>query len=281
MKSVRAVIFSAIIGQFLFPICAEHGAYAGQLAHKTTIFEEKSEDSSELITAPKDADLDVIGAEVESEGTRWFPVKYEGKSGFVRSRNVILTDGDVGFIRDDRERDRLLGSNLTWHLQTSPVGLVESRYNAQISRFFGSSFAIGLKATIIHDAPQSVFGSDDGVEAGAQAAFYYPLGKAKIVLKPGLYYANFKRGNYLDDAASYTLQSGTIDRDEVHGPMVEGLGGLLFWINSKASLEFLGGFQSYKMVFYTYSTSDGSRVEKLPAKLQVNPVVEFNIGIAI
>ena len=277
MQSARTAIF----GLILCSICHERNAHAGQLAHKTIIFADKSEDSSELITAPKDADLDVTGVEVESEGTRWFPVKYDGKSGFVRSRNVILTDGDVGFVRDDRERDRLLGSNLTWHLQTSPVGLVESRYNAQISRFFGSSFAVGLKVTIIHDATQSVFGSDDGVEAGAQAAFYYPLGKAKIVVKPGLYFANFKRGNYLDDATNYTLQSGTIDRDEVHGPMIEGLGGLLFWINSKTSLEFVGGLQSYKMVFYTYSTSNGSRVERLPAKLQVDPVVEFNIGIAI
>ena len=255
-------------------------AHAGQLAHKTTIFSEKSEDSTELAIAPKEADLDVTGEEVESEGTRWFPVKYQGKSGFVRSRNVTLTEGDVGFIGNDG-RDRQLGSGLTWHLQTSPVGLVESRYNGQISRFFGPSFAFGLKATIIRNAPQSVFGSDDGIEAGAEAAFYIPLGRAKIVLKPGLFYANYKRGNSLGDAVSYTLQSGTIDRDEVHSPMLEGLGGLLFWFNSKASLEFLGGLQSYQMVFYTYSTSDGSRVERLPAKLQVDPVVEFNIGIAI
>ena len=184
-------------------------------------------------------------------------------------------------VESEGEHDRLTGSGFIWHFQTSPVDLVESRYNGQISRFFGPTFALGVKATVIHNAPQAVFGNDDGYEAGVQAAFYFPLGKAKVVFKPGLFYANFKRGNDIGDAVSNTLQSGTLDRDEVHGPMAEALGGLLFWLNSNVSMEFTGGLQSYKMSFFTYNTGDGSRVERLPAQKMIYPVVEFNVGWAI
>lgn len=181
---------------------------------------------------------------------------------------------------DQKEAEPWLPS---WHVQTSPNGDILNRFNLAVSRFFSPNIAIGIKGTKMSDASQSVFGKDDGYEAGARGSYYFfssPSGRVRIGPALGLYYANFRRGNSLGDAIDSFFQSSTLDRDEINGLMVEGLASFLFAANSWLTFEPMAGLQAYKTSYYRYDIHSRAQFEREPASWKPHLVLELNIGVA-
>lgn len=165
-----------------------------------------------------------------------------------------------------------------WQISTSPMGLLADRYNLQFGHFLSPDFLLSVKGTIFKQAPQSIFGKDDGHEIGLRGAFFQPGTNVGITGQFGAFYSNFRRGDFWSDVFTTIFTSSSASRDEIKGPMIEGLVGM-FLRSNQIYFELLGGMEFYSATKYLYNTSTGARTE-LSSGWDTYLVIEANVGLA-
>lgn len=179
-----------------------------------------------------------------------------------------------------------------FNLQTSPIGLMASRFNASMDIGMGKSFALGIKGTQIPDGAQSdLFNTTRGYEVGGRATWYATSDRFTdgLIIRSGVYYKNTQTRHDLEDALgnalvkAFTLGLASSDGttvDVTNGPALELMGGYQMVLASGINMDWNLGLTGYEQYSKVVNLKNGTDAVYESRTWKVHPVLEMNVGIA-